>query len=107
MLSEATGDAKYLNEVRVGMCAWEDSQYPRTNYPTLEAAVLHERRVELAMEFHRFFDLKRSGTAVEVMKNSWKNLAGVTENNLIWPVPQAVLDRNPAMKEQQNPGYDK
>jgi hypothetical protein len=75
MLAEATDDAKYLNEVRnrVGLPAWGSPDYPAAEYPTLALAIEHERRVELAMEFHRMFDLKRTGRALELLKNSSKN----------------------------------
>ena len=112
MLTEATGDAKYLNEVRarVGMPAWGSAGYPTAKYPTLALAIEHERRIELAMEFHRYFDIKRTGRAVDLLKASSKNNAGqmnsITVNNLSWPIPESVIDQNPGLwKELQNPGY--
>jgi hypothetical protein len=112
MLTEATDDAKYLNEVRTraSMPAWGSAEYPTDKYPTLALAIEHERHIELAMEFHRLFDLKRTGRAVEVLKASSKNVAGImdgiTENNLSWPIPEGVIDQNPDLwKPLQNPGY--
>jgi hypothetical protein len=58
-------------------------------------AVLQERRVELAMEGHRYFDLRRLGRAEQVL-----NLAA---HRLIWPIPQVERDVNPNL--EQNPGY--
>ncbi|MGE4586489.1 MAG: RagB/SusD family nutrient uptake outer membrane protein [Mangrovibacterium sp.] len=112
MLAEATGEAKYLNEVRAraGLQLYGTAAYPSDRYPTFDLAVEHERHVELAMEFHRFFDLKRTGRALEVLKASDKNKNGLldnlTENNLVWPIPETVIDQNPDFwTPQQNPGY--
>jgi len=112
MLAEATGDEQYLNEVRnrAGLPLYGTSEYPSEKYPSLALAIEHERRVELAMEFHRLFDLKRTGRAMEVLKTSSKNKTGlldnITENNLSWPIPESVIDQNPDLwQELQNPGY--
>ncbi|MDR3219457.1 MAG: RagB/SusD family nutrient uptake outer membrane protein [Dysgonamonadaceae bacterium] len=106
MLAEATGDAKYLNEVRsrpgLTLPLYGTSGYP-AGYNTFALAVEHERRVEFALEFHRFFDLKRTGRAIDVMKNSWKHIS-FDENHLNLPIPQAVVDQNPNIIKQ-NPGY--
>lgn len=98
LLSEATGDPAYLNEVRerVGLPAFGSADYPTAKYPTLELAVEHERRVELAMEFHRFFDLKRTGRALAVLTAKSKP---VTEHKLILPIPQYVITQNGAIKQ--------
>lgn len=112
MLSEATGDPKYLNEVRtrVGLPSYGDASYPSGKYNTFDLAVEHERRIELAMEFHRLFDIKRTGRALDLLKSSKKNnngaLNGLTVDNLSWPIPETVIDQNPGFwKPQQNPGY--
>lgn len=94
LLSEATGDATYLNEVRFrsGVPAFGSAGYPAAKYPTLDRAIEHERRVELAMEFHRFFDLKRTGRALAVLSGKGKP---VTERKLLLPIPQYVITQNP------------
>ncbi|MGH7459205.1 MAG: RagB/SusD family nutrient uptake outer membrane protein [Longimicrobiaceae bacterium] len=61
----------------------------------LITAILQERRVEFAFEGHRFFDLRRTGRAIEVL--------GFSDRQLLFPVPQAELDVNPNL--DQNPGY--
>jgi starch-binding outer membrane protein, SusD/RagB family len=58
-------------------------------------AVLLERRLELAFEGHRFFDLRRHGKAQQVLN--------ITADRLLFPVPQAERDVN--SKLSQNPGY--
>ncbi|WP_242695893.1 RagB/SusD family nutrient uptake outer membrane protein [Desertivirga brevis] len=102
MLSEATGDPKYLNEVRarVGLPLYGTAQYPANLYPSLDRAIEHERRVELALEFHRFFDLKRTGRAVEVVK---KTKPIKNEGQLVLPIPLNVIQQNPSIS--QNSAY--
>jgi len=71
-------------------------------------AIATERRLELAFEGQRRFDLLRTGKAIEVM-NAQKDGAGnnlnynVQPDELIYPVPQQQLDLNP--KLVQNSGY--
>lgn len=61
----------------------------------LMTAILQERRVELAFEGHRFFDLKRFGLA--------QTLLALDANHLFFPIPQAERDVNENLT--QNPGY--
>ncbi len=58
-------------------------------------AILNERRLELAFEGFRFFDLRRFGKAEAKLQ--------VEASRLLLPIPQAELDVNPSL--QQNPGY--
>ncbi|MCW0481863.1 RagB/SusD family nutrient uptake outer membrane protein [Gaoshiqia sediminis] len=94
MLTEATGDAKYLNEVRnrVGLPSYGAAGYP-SQYNTVALAVEHERQVEFALEFHRWFDLIRTGRAITVIKNSSKNIT-LSENQLVLPIPLQVITQN-------------
>ena len=103
MLTEATGDPQYLNKVRVraGLPLYGTAAYPSALYPTVDLAVEHERRMELALEFHRWFDLKRTGRAVAVLAAKGK---AVTADKLLLPVPQYALGQNPNLAPQ-NPGY--
>lgn len=104
MYAEITGDATYLNMVRqrAGMPLFGSSEYPLGLYPTLELAIEHERRVELAFEFHRFFDLVRTGRAIEIMQA--KGYSKINSDRLLWPIPQDAIDVNPGLI--QNPGYN-
>jgi hypothetical protein len=65
----------------------------------LRKAIIQERRVELAFENHRWFDLLRTGTALEVMRKT-KNMQ---ERNWLLPIPQ----RDRALNEnlEQNKDY--
>jgi len=73
---------------------------------TLREFIRHERRIELAMEGHRYFDLKRWGIAAAKFA-AVKNPAGVSlvfgEKNNVLPYPQAEIDKNKALI--QNTGY--
>lgn len=66
-----------------------------TSESALLDVILEERRLEFAMEGHRFFDLRRTGRAMSVL--------GIPEFRLIFPLPQAELDVNTNLV--QNPGY--
>lgn len=102
MLAEATGDAMYLNQVRTraGMAAWGTAGYPVAKYATLDLAIEHERRVELALELHRWFDLKRTGRAIAVLGAKGKS---INEQKLLLPIPEIVRSQNPVVS--QNTGY--
>ena len=66
--------------------------------------IIHERRMELAFEGHRWFDMIRIGDgsyAVDFLKSIGKT--NVNKNRLIFPIPQTEKDANPLM--DQNPGY--
>jgi len=87
--------------------SWSSQSYARS-------AVRLERRLELALEGHRFFDLVRWNIAGTYLKNYLTaeqprlpaNLTGVnftTNKNEYFPIPQLEIDLNPNLK--QNPGY--
>jgi starch-binding outer membrane protein, SusD/RagB family len=103
LLSEASGDAQYLNRVRAraGLPLFGTAGYPSATYPTLDLAIEHERRMEFALEYQRWFDLKRTGRAVAVLTAKGK---AANANKLLLPVPQYALSQNPNLLPQ-NPGY--
>lgn len=71
-----------------------------TDKAALQAAIWKERRVELAMEYDRYFDVIRQGRGTAVFgPKGWK--AGKNE---VWPVPQAEIDLSVGVLTQ-NPGY--
>ncbi|HXR81006.1 MAG TPA: RagB/SusD family nutrient uptake outer membrane protein, partial [Saprospiraceae bacterium] len=81
---------------------------PASSQADLRLAIEKERRLELAYEGIRWFDLKRTGRAIEVMNNA-KGVGGaplgyhLTPSRLLWPIPQAELDKNANLT--QNDGY--
>jgi hypothetical protein len=103
LLTEATGDPQYLNKVRARakLPLYGTAGYPSARYPTIELAVEHERRMEFALEFQRWFDLKRTGRAVAVLSAKGK---AITPEKLLLPVPQYAVGQNPNLLPQ-NPGY--
>lgn len=66
-------------------------------------AIWHERRVELAMEHHRFFDLRRQGRAEDVLQAVGKNYESPKHD--LYPIPQGEIDNTGGLLEQ-NPGYN-
>lgn len=101
MYSEVTNDPTYLNMVRarVGLPGFGEPGYPE-EYNTLTKALEHERRIELCFEFHRFFDLVRTGRAAEVMQAKGYD---INQDKLRFPIPLRAIDVNPALT--QNSGY--
>lgn len=71
---------------------------------TLLAAIQTERRKELLIEGHRFFDLKRTVRTVTRTQNC-TDYCTLEPNRRAWalPIPQTEIIANPNM--QQNPGY--
>jgi len=71
-----------------------------TDKATLRQAIWFERRVELAMEFDRYFDVIRQGRGEEVFgAKGWE--AGKNE---VWPIPQSEIDLSTGTLTQ-NAGY--
>ena len=95
----AANDTKaqtYLNLVR--RRAFGDNAHDITSTGTnLYDAILNERRLELAMEGERFFDLVRTGKAITVLGP----LGFVAGKNELFPIPQGEVDGGLS----QNPGY--
>ncbi len=74
-----------------------------TDQAELRQAVWRERRSELALEQHRWFDLVRTNRSFEVMKPLRPNF---TENkNELFPIPQTEIDLSEGALVQ-NPGYN-
>lgn len=63
--------------------------------------ILNQRRLELAFEGHRFFDLKRLGR--DLVKAPHYNTVPFFDARILAPIPQRELDGNKNLV--QNPGY--
>lgn len=73
-----------------------------TDKAELREKIYHERRVELAMEQHRWFDLVRWGRAAQVMQAVGKNF--VAGKHELLPLPQSEIDLSGG-NLNQNAGY--
>jgi hypothetical protein len=125
---------EYVNRVRTraanaGSTVKEPNGSPSANYQTknytspfqdqttARKAVRFERRLELAMEGHRFFDLVRWGVAAQVLnayagkeklKRTYKNTAiFVAGKNEYFPIANRVIEiaTKGGNVLEQNPGY--
>jgi hypothetical protein len=76
---------------------------PAADQASMRLAIEKERRLELAFEGHRWFDLVRTNRAIAVM-NAQKDGSGnslnynVTAAKILFPIPQAEIDRNPNVR---------
>ncbi|MCP9236977.1 RagB/SusD family nutrient uptake outer membrane protein [Lewinella sp. JB7] len=70
-----------------------------------EEELLHERRIELAFENHRFYDLVRFGEAERILGAfAAANGYTFTPTDLILPIPQGEVNVSQGLLSQ-NPGY--
>lgn len=104
---------KYLNMIhqRAGMTAYDLSDFP-TKYD-FRMAVRKERRMELAFENQRWFDLVRWGEAVPTINAYYKSETMYSGYNYpvrdinswqeLLPIPTSILNINPDVA--QNTGY--
>ncbi len=88
-----------LNQVRTRAGLGNTTASTQTD---LRNAIWKERRVELAMEHDRFFDLVRQGRAGEVLRAHGKNF--VDGKHEVFPIPQKHIDIS-AGRLKQNAGY--
>ncbi|MEZ4900990.1 MAG: RagB/SusD family nutrient uptake outer membrane protein [Spirosomataceae bacterium] len=94
----------FLNRVRKRAGLADKSSLSQSE---MRLALEQERRMELAFEGHRWFDLVRTGRAIPVLTAKAAAIgikANLTENNLIFAIPQSQIDINPS-KIKQNTGY--
>ena len=68
----------------------------------LREAIRHERRVELGLEFDRFYDLVRWGIAEQVLHAAGKS--NYQPKNALLPIPQDEIDKSKGVLVQ-NPDY--
>ncbi|MCX6242263.1 MAG: RagB/SusD family nutrient uptake outer membrane protein [Bacteroidetes bacterium] len=102
---DAQGAAALVNQIRHRA---KLGNTPASTQDAMRLAIEKERRLELAFEGRRWYDLKRNGRAIEVMNNAvgpdgQKIGYNLTQNGLVWPIPQSEMDKN--VNLVQNPGY--
>ncbi|MGC5744184.1 RagB/SusD family nutrient uptake outer membrane protein [Chryseobacterium sp. NFX27] len=88
---------------RVGMIGISKTQTKET----LRDIIRNERRIELANEGHRFYDIRRWKIAPNVMKTVY-DITNTQVGTRVWndrfyrfPYPQKAVDLNPKLKEAQ------
>lgn len=97
--------------------------YAITTEQSFKDALLLERRIEFAYENQRFFDMRRIGDAVTILKNHFASeyaahyskivpaitliaLQGMVTADRLWlPIPQREIDTNNEITIPQNAGY--
>ena len=109
-LGQAASLIKEIRDARFGT----DTALPSYGSATeAYAAILDERRVELAFEGHRYLDLKRLGSranqgvlkdAIDCAFNGACTLSA-DDYRFTLPLPIVEFNANPGLREQQNPGY--
>lgn len=103
---ESIYDALDLIRSRPGVDMPGVNRVEYNSQDALRDFIRHERRIELALEGQRYFDLKRWHVAHIVLPKI-KTPGGLSlvfsEENYFLPFPQSEIDINPNLK--QNPGY--
>jgi hypothetical protein len=109
LLAEMAGNVpdqalELLNKsrVRAGLTAYTRADIPSGDIAKFRLALEEERRCELLFECVRWFDLVRTGRAVDVLKSIGKN---ADDTWLLYPIPQTEIDKMGKDKLPQNPGY--
>jgi len=119
MQSDPTKVAVAINDPGITWATYRVSQYssfPDQNFA--RKAVRFERRLELPMEGHRFFDLRRYGVAKEVMNDYMEvektrrsyigKTPGYQDKHDLCPIPQVEIDlssKDKVPQLKQNPGW--
>ncbi len=106
-------EALVMNGDTAGATAYVNRIRKRAGLPELASVtiddVLRERRLELAFEGFRFYDLVRHDKALEVFNAVddkdpyWGNRSELTAETCLMPVSQTAMDNNPSL--EQNEGY--
>lgn len=102
---DLAGAKTLLNQVRARVKLPENTS---SDQGALRLAIEKERRLELAFEGQRWYDLVRTERAIPVMEavrdGSGNSLNySVDENKLLLPIPQGEIDKNANLK--QNNGF--
>ncbi len=104
--SNSTSAVSALNAVRTRARGTNANILPpvqSTNQEEIRQVIRHERRIELAMEHDRFFDLVRWGIADQALHAAGKTNF-MSSRDALLPIPQAQIDLSRGLLTQ-NPGY--
>jgi starch-binding outer membrane protein, SusD/RagB family len=109
--SDETKARQYLNDL---MAQRQPGKVYASTGDQLLTDIITERRKELAFEGDRLFDLNRLKMPIVRIANAGAILAGpgnvnltipYPDNERIAPIPQAELQANPGLADEQNAGY--
>jgi len=104
LLSDAADNLNEVYEVRTGI----EYTAPATK-ELIIADILKERRKELVMEGHTFWDHFRRAIPFdrEAEGNVSNDVAYIdyTQPQVVYPIPENEMESNPNIRNQQNPGY--
>lgn len=96
-----------LNELRAARITGYTDENLSGN--TLLNAISVERRKELFLEGHRWFDIRRNGEAIErgpdFAAPAVSQALPAGDFRFVWPIPLGELDANPNIRDDQNAGY--
>lgn len=114
-VNESTKALLQLNRIRERAFGDDSGNFKPMSKDAFRKTVIDERRLEFPHEGHRWFDLVRTGTFIQRMKEHSAYEANVAEKNkteiaknikdhmLLMPIPQSEIDLNPNLS--QNTGY--
>jgi tetratricopeptide (TPR) repeat protein len=114
-VGESSKALEMLNRIRRRAYGDDSGNFKAMSKEEFRATILKERRLEFPHEGHRWFDLVRTGTFIERMKEHSAYEASVAEANktdiaknikdhmVLMPIPQSEIDLNPHL--EQNPGW--
>lgn len=114
-VGESAKALEMLNRIRRRAYGDDSGNFKAMSKDEFRATILKERRLEFPHEGHRWFDLVRTGTFIERMKEHSAYEASVAEANktdiaknmkdhmILMPIPQSEIDLNPNL--EQNPGW--
>lgn len=103
-IGKTTAALAYVNQVRDRAREGNGAILPdvtTTDKAALRTAILEERRVELALEGHRFWDIIRTGQAVSILGP----LGFIAGKHELLPIPQIEIDLSQG-KIKQNPNWE-
>lgn len=115
-VGESTKAHQVLNRVRERAFGDSSENYSGLSKEAFRAVILNERFLEFPIEGHRWFDLVRTGTFIQRMKEHSAYETKVAEKNktdiannikdymILMPIPQRELDLNQELI--QNPGWN-
>ena len=98
-LNDTTAAKIALNELRVRAGL---NPVDANSQASMRDKIYKERRVEMAFEHDRIFDLRRTGRAAAVLQAHGKPY--ISPKHDLFPIPQRQIDLS-GNKITQNPGY--